>query len=122
MSTKQTTTSLFYLFLLPSLKIFPKKSKNTKKILWFQSILLANWTIFFFDAIEQISFFFNCDPKGVSVGWWYWWLSLLPPPHTTRACIKVPLIATSKYGDTRYGRIILPCNRLQTTTPKVLGS
>jgi hypothetical protein len=60
------------------------------------------------------------DPiKGVPVGWWYWWLSLLPPPHTTPACIKVPLIATSKYGDTRYGRIILPCNSLQTTTPKV---
>jgi hypothetical protein len=54
MSTKQTTTSLFYLFLLPSLKIFPKKSKNTKKILWFQSILLANWTIFFFDTIAKI--------------------------------------------------------------------
>jgi hypothetical protein len=53
MSTKQTTTSLFYLFLLPSLKIFPKKSKNTKQILWFQSILLANWTILFFDTIEK---------------------------------------------------------------------
>ena len=118
---KQPPLCFIYSCYLPS-KYSLKNLKIQKKYFGFKAYSWLTGLYFSLIPLQKFSFFFNCDPKGVSVGWWHWWLSLLPPPHTTPACIKVPLIATSKYGDTRYGRIILPCNRLQTTTPKVLGS